>query len=55
MHDDPPRPDDSDNEIEHTAIGDEGRTARQEYVGLLIYIVSMAGFLTWLLAYGVNV
>ena len=43
------------NEIEHTAIGDEGRPARQEFIGLFIYLASMAGFLTWLFVYGVNV
>jgi hypothetical protein len=43
------------NEIEHTAFGDEGRPARQELAGLFLYLASMAGFLFWLLRYGVNV
>ena len=55
MADEPRRIDDGAIEIEHTAIGDEGRPARQEYIGLFVYIVSMAGFLAWLLVYGVNV
>ena len=55
MHDDPPQPDDRGDEIEHTAIGDEGRTARQEYLGLIVYVLSLAGFLTWLFRFGVNV
>ena len=55
VHEDPPRPDETDDEIEHTAIGDEGHTAREEYLGLLVYVLSLAGFLTWLLRFGVNV
>ena len=43
------------NEIEHTALGDKGRPAAQEYVGFFVYLASMAAFLFWLLAYGVNV
>ena len=44
-----------ENEIEHTPFGDEGRPARQELAGLFLYLASMAGFLFWLLRYGVNV
>jgi hypothetical protein len=43
------------NEIEHKALGDRGRPARPEFIGLFVYLASMAGFLFWLLRYGVNV
>jgi hypothetical protein len=45
----------TENEIEHKALGDTGRPARPEFVGLFVYLASMAGFLFWLLRYGVNV
>lgn len=43
------------NEIEHKALGDRGRPARPEFIGLFVYLASMVGFLFWLLRYGVNV
>jgi len=42
------------NEIEHKALGDTIRPAATEFVGLFVYLASMAGFLFWLLRYGVN-
>ena len=43
------------DEIEYSPIGDEGRPAKREIAGLMLYFASMAGFLFWLLRYGVNV
>ena len=43
------------NEIQHKALGDRERPAMPEFIGLFLYLASMAGFLFWLLRYGVNV
>jgi hypothetical protein len=43
------------DDVKYTAIGDRGRRAKPELAGLVIYVASMAGFLFWLLRYGVNV
>jgi hypothetical protein len=42
-------------EIQHHALGSRGRTAREEFIGLFLYLLTLAGFLYWLLAEGVNV
>lgn len=49
-HDEP-----SDFEIHRTAIGDRGRTATIEFAGFALYLLSLAGFVVWLLIFGVNV
>lgn len=49
-HDEP-----SDFEISHTAIGDKGRPATIELAGFFLYLLSLAGFIVWLVIFGVNV
>lgn len=44
-----------ESEINETPLGDTLRPARQEVVGLLVYLISFVGFIYWLLVYGVNV
>jgi hypothetical protein len=45
----------TENEIVYVPLGEPGRSAGAEYLGFVVYLASMAAFLFWLLAYGVNV
>ncbi len=49
-HDEP-----TDFEIHYTAIGDKGRPASIERAGFFLYLLSLAGFVLWLVIFGVNV
>ncbi len=42
-------------EIHHHALGGQGRVARREYGGLILYVLALAAFCYWLVVYGVNV
>jgi hypothetical protein len=42
-------------QIEHHPVGSRGRTAPPEIGGLFLYALTLAGFVYWLLVYGVNV
>ena len=49
-HDEP-----SDYEIQHSPIGSKSRPALVELAGFFMYLLSLAGFVVWLLVWGVNV
>jgi hypothetical protein len=50
-----PHSEPADFEIHHTALGDTGRPASIELAGFLLYLLSLAGFVVWLVVFGVNV
>ncbi|HEY0873322.1 MAG TPA: hypothetical protein VGD94_07600 [Vicinamibacterales bacterium] len=45
----------SDFEIRHSPLGETIRPAKVELAGLLLYLLSLAGFVVWLVVFGVNV
>jgi hypothetical protein len=50
-----PHAESSDYEIQHSPIGNKGRPASFELAGFFMYLLSLAGFVVWLLVWGVNV
>jgi hypothetical protein len=49
-HDEP-----ADFEIHEAPLGETVRPARIELAGLVLYLLSLAGFVVWLVVFGVNV